>query len=310
MYSNTAAFKNKPVAAAPPGAQGLIDQVGVDAIAAIGFKKLRSAYTGDCIQVRNVNSGLTLDIGFDANGDVDTAAIASFCGLYNGTISIWYDQSGNGNDFSAANTPNAGTTDKEPLIYFNQAVTTDAGGNVAAYSIDPGSTAAQGTRFMNSPSPMSARQDPTITMFAQVNYFNGNGIMQTEQGNGYNLGTYGSGSPPNSLRIIRSNGQNLVVKATVNWDGTDSWASTVFYCDECGTNTSKWWLTSYLNNATFEDSFASTGFNATTFDDVSIFRYNLATSLYQNCAISGWIYWDLPDATTLSSQEYTIYMIG
>ena len=309
MYSNTAAFKNKPkdAPAPPPATQGLLDQVGVDAISAIAFKRLRSAYAGNCCQVRRSSDSTTQDIGFTAGGEVDTAAIASFVGTGNtGTISIWYDQSGNGNDFATANTPNAGTTIYEPFIYYNNQVTTDAGGNVAAYSIDPGSTSATGTRFMNSPSPMSARQSPTITMFGQINWPNGIGIMQTEQNNGYNIGTYGSGG--DNLKIIRSNGSNLVTKTTVSSNATDSWASTIFYYDDGGAGNSKWWLTSQLNGAPFENSFQTFGMNAPTFDDVSIFRYNLATSLYQNCAISGWIYWDLPDATTLSSQEvYDLY---
>ena len=304
MYSNTGAFKNKPTAAGPPAAQPLIDTVGVDAIAALGFKKLRSAYTGDCIQLRNATSGFVTDIGFDANGDLDTAAIASFCGTDNGTISIWYDQSGNGFNFSTAQTPNAGNTSQEPYIYFNQAITTDVQGNIAAFSVAPTSNSHLGERFMNSPT-MTARNKPNITIFAQVNTYNGNGIMQTEQENGFNIGTYGGGG--NVISVIKSNGAVIKTKA-VGTARNDSFASTIFYNDEGGVGNSKWWITSYLDNATFEDSMDVNGQNAPTFNNVSIFRYNLVSSLYQNCAFSGWIYWDITDGNTFNSaQIYDLY---
>jgi len=187
-YTPVANFQE--AAAAAPATEGLLDAVGVDAFTAIGFKKLRSAYTGDCIEVRRSSDSTTQDIGFDANGDVDTAAIASFVGAGNtGTIVTWYDQSGNGNDWNTSNTPNAGTSANEPIIYYSNQVTTDAAGNVAAYSIEPGSTAAAGTRFLNSPT-MTGRYAPTVTMFGQVNAYNGNGIIMTDQENGYNFGTY------------------------------------------------------------------------------------------------------------------------
>ena len=77
------------------------------ASAAYSFRKLDNSYSGNCIRVVN-DSGVSLDIGFDGSGYLDTSAIATHCGSGNGKISIWYDQSGNSRialALSAANQP-------------------------------------------------------------------------------------------------------------------------------------------------------------------------------------------------------------
>lgn len=71
----------------------LLDDYG-NAQAAYSLRKLDSSYTGNAIKVRN-SGGTTLDIGFDSNGDLDTAAITTHIGSGTGTIETWYDQSGN-----------------------------------------------------------------------------------------------------------------------------------------------------------------------------------------------------------------------
>ena len=301
MYTPTSVFKNKPKEAAAPGFNGLIDDVGVDAVAALGFYKLRNAYTGDCIQVRRESDSATQDIGFTGTGELDTAAIATFCGSSQGRLAIWYDQSGNGFDFNATQNTQAGTAANQPIIYYDYgggtgyAVTTDAAGNIAAFSAVPGSPSAQGTLFLNSPT-MDSKQSPTLTMFAQINVHNGNGILYTELANGYNMGTYGAAG---NIKLIRSNGSNIVTKSTINTDATDPFASTVFYNDD---STGKWWITSELDNATFETTATISGYNVASYANTTIFRY-YSPSLYQNCAISGYIYWDVASGTTLSATE-------
>ena len=75
---------------------GLLDTYS-NAQAAYSLRKLRAAYTGNAIEVRN-DSGTLLDIGFDSNGDLDTAAILTHIGSGDGRVATWYDQSGNGRD--------------------------------------------------------------------------------------------------------------------------------------------------------------------------------------------------------------------
>jgi hypothetical protein len=68
------------------------------AAAAYSLRKLRTAYTGNAIRVRRSSDNTTLDVGFNADGTLDTASMLSFVGAGNGFVSIWYDQSGNSNN--------------------------------------------------------------------------------------------------------------------------------------------------------------------------------------------------------------------
>ena len=68
------------------------------AAAAYSLRKLRTAYTGPAIRVRRSSDNTELNIGFNGSGVLDTTALLTFCGIFNGFVSIWYDQSGNGNN--------------------------------------------------------------------------------------------------------------------------------------------------------------------------------------------------------------------
>ena len=62
------------------------------------LRRLTNLYSGSAIQVRRSSDNTTQDIGF-VNNELDTASLLAFCsGINNGQISIWYDQSGNGNN--------------------------------------------------------------------------------------------------------------------------------------------------------------------------------------------------------------------
>ena len=91
-----------------------------DAAAAYSLRKLNSSYTGSAIEVRN-DSGVHLDIGFDSNGDLNTATLLTHCGSGNGTVSKWYDQSGNGIDATQ------GTVANQPEIVSSGSVVTENG---------------------------------------------------------------------------------------------------------------------------------------------------------------------------------------
>jgi len=73
------------------------------AAAAYSLRKLRTAYTGDAIEVYNGSS--YADIGF-SNDELDTVALAAHCGSNDGFVSRWYDQSGNTNDATQTTTAN------------------------------------------------------------------------------------------------------------------------------------------------------------------------------------------------------------
>jgi len=81
------------------------------AAAAYSVRKLDKDYTGYCMRVRRSSDEATQDIGFDSNGDLATADIATFCSGAYGYVTRWYDQSGNGNDATQS------TGSNQPMIY-------------------------------------------------------------------------------------------------------------------------------------------------------------------------------------------------
>jgi hypothetical protein len=64
--------------------------------AAYSVRKVVSSYTGSAMMVQSAS--VSQSIGFDANGNLDTASLASFAGSGDAFVKIWYDQSGNGRD--------------------------------------------------------------------------------------------------------------------------------------------------------------------------------------------------------------------
>lgn len=67
-----------------------------NAAAAYSLRKLRTAYTGNCIRVRRSSNNDEINIGF-VNNVLDTASLLSFCGSGNGFVTTWYDQAGSNN---------------------------------------------------------------------------------------------------------------------------------------------------------------------------------------------------------------------
>jgi len=86
--------------------------------AAYSVRKLRSAHSGACMRIRRASDDAETDIGFDINGDLDTAAIASHCGASAGYCVTWIDQSGNGNNATQS------TAGSQPQIYNGSTVLT------------------------------------------------------------------------------------------------------------------------------------------------------------------------------------------
>jgi hypothetical protein len=91
-----------------PFIAGLLDSYP-GAAAAYSLRRLSSTYTGPAIEITSTSG--TQDIGFDSEGNLNTSDIIAFCGANDGTVSKWYDQSGNGNDAVQA------TLAQQPKIY-------------------------------------------------------------------------------------------------------------------------------------------------------------------------------------------------
>jgi hypothetical protein len=95
-------LRNLAIAPASQSSGGLpLDIVGASPTGAYSLRLLRSAYAGNAIQVRRSSDNTTQNIGF-VSGALDTTTLLSFVGAGNGFITIWYDQSGNGNDLTQA----------------------------------------------------------------------------------------------------------------------------------------------------------------------------------------------------------------
>ena len=91
----------------PAAATFLLDTFS-GATLAFSFRQLKSGVS-NCIDVVN-SSGSTATIGF-SSGYLDMDALDAHCGVGSGTISRWYDQSGNNRH------ANQGTSSKRPTIY-------------------------------------------------------------------------------------------------------------------------------------------------------------------------------------------------
>lgn len=84
----------------PASSQNILDNAGISTSipvsAAYSLRLVSTDYTGYAIQVRRSNDNTIQDIGFTANGDLDTVSLKSFAGTNTLYVTRWYDQSGNG----------------------------------------------------------------------------------------------------------------------------------------------------------------------------------------------------------------------
>ena len=97
------------------------------AAAAYSLRKLRSGYTGNAITVRRSLDNTSQQIGFDANGNLDTASMLSFVGVGSGFVSVWFDQSGNGRNLNQ-------NTSTNQLRIVNSGVLDTLNGKPSAYN--------------------------------------------------------------------------------------------------------------------------------------------------------------------------------
>ena len=114
MFTTPFAFMAAP---AGGGFSYLLDDYPSAGVA-YSLRKLRSAYAGNCIEVRRSSDNATQNIGF-VNNVLDTASLLTFCGAGNGFVKTWYDQSGN-----AANATQTTSAD-QPTIVLSGVVQTE-----------------------------------------------------------------------------------------------------------------------------------------------------------------------------------------
>lgn len=125
MLAANIAKVNGLVFSTAPAFTGLLDTY-TGAAAAYSTRRLYSLYTGAALRVREGSGDTETDIGFDSNGDLDTAAIATHCGSANGYVTKWYGQESSGGTGSGNDAEQA-TAGSQPQIYNGSAVITDNG---------------------------------------------------------------------------------------------------------------------------------------------------------------------------------------
>jgi hypothetical protein len=97
------------------------------AAAGYSLRKLSNSYTGFAVKVQDNVGGATQDIGFNADGELDTVALAQYGGSNDVFVETWYDQSGNGVN---ATQPSSGL---RPQIVSSGVVIVDNNGKPAVY---------------------------------------------------------------------------------------------------------------------------------------------------------------------------------
>ena len=125
-------------------------------------RKLRTGYSGAAFQILAFDGTYTntLDVGYDSNNEVDTAAIASFCGGLTGYVQKIYDNSTLGNHLSLASP----TTNLGAPIYFPSTGVTGINGKPAIRFNDI--AAANGKYFLNT--SQSFTEDISVISLQQV----------------------------------------------------------------------------------------------------------------------------------------------
>ena len=103
VYSVSSAGSTDIVGTAP--STPLLLDTYTGATVAYSLRKLRTDYSGNAIRVRRSSDNTEQDIPFNGN-NLDTASLLTFCGVGNGFVTTWYDQSGNANNGTQATAAN------------------------------------------------------------------------------------------------------------------------------------------------------------------------------------------------------------
>jgi len=117
---------NTKTASAVPAFAGILDGLPA-AAAAFSLRRLAGTYTGPLIRVRRSADNAQQDIGATVGGTLDTAGLTGFCGASSCFTSIWYDQSGSGQDAVQV------TESSQPRIVNAGAVETEGGSPALRY---------------------------------------------------------------------------------------------------------------------------------------------------------------------------------
>lgn len=210
-----------------PSAAAFLLDTYTGAAAAYSVRRLNSAYTGACMRVRRSSDNTEQDIGFDGSGDLDTAAIATFCSTSNGFVRKWYDQSQSGGTGSGTDAVQATAVD-QPQIYNGTSVITENGKSALDFA---------GTGFFTATLAAELSQPNTYSSVAKtesgqirstlsdgysnrnlINYANASGVLQMFAGSAVN-GSDQRGSQNHLFALFSGSSSYCYVNGTQDISG-------------------------------------------------------------------------------------------
>lgn len=171
-------------------------------IGAYSLRKLRTAYTGSAIRVRRSSDSASQDIGFTANGGLDTASVLSFIGDGTAFVSIIYDQSGNGNHATQT------TASSQPLLAVSGIIYTLNGKPIIRTTLPEfgGAQIYFNTPISNlQPRPISIVQAGIIYRLASNIYGNVTCTLGGSNSGGLAGGRYSFGVGTSNFSVYRQN---------------------------------------------------------------------------------------------------------
>jgi len=124
---------------ADTGFTPLLDDYPDNVLSAIGLRKMKSSYNGNCIRVRNTQDDLA-EIGFNGN-ELDLVALRHHVLTGTGEIVAWYDQAGNNNSFHEVG--------DGPIIMSGGSVKTDGTNNKASVNFINDVMGSNGTNIFS-----------------------------------------------------------------------------------------------------------------------------------------------------------------
>lgn len=99
---------------------------------AFSLRKLRTAYTGNCLRVRRTSDNTEQDIAFIGTNIIDTPSLKSFVGSSHGRVVTWYNQAG------AVNATSSDTASQPYIVYAGNVIY--YAGKPSVSQRDPGDT--------------------------------------------------------------------------------------------------------------------------------------------------------------------------
>jgi len=155
------------VAEATPFTTGLLEFYP-GAAAAYSLRQLRRSVSPYAIRVRRSSDNTEQDIGFNSNGELDTNALLDFADGGDVWVSVWYDQSSNGNDATQE------TTGSQPQIVSSGSVVTENGKPALEFdtdSLEPSITNAASDYSFFSVTKHTVSSPPGFTIDVQSGRF-------------------------------------------------------------------------------------------------------------------------------------------